>query len=186
MRRKINYNGRLKRDLFWVGVSIVFAIFLIKLGVLEEFLAATSGVKILASFIAGIFFTSVFTIAPASIALAELATSTNIYMVAFYGALGAMLGDLIIFFFIRDVFAVDLNGALMHSRFKKFARYLHLGFMRWAAPLLGALIIASPLPDELGLSLMGAAHMKTRYLIPVSFAFNFIGVLIIAFIARSL
>ena len=175
---------RLKKDFYIIILSILLAWFLVRVGVVNDFLTATLEYKILGSFIAGIFFTSAFTIAPASVALGGLATTGPVSVVAFWGALGAVFGDLILFFFIRDVFADDLLKLL-----KKFWKHhvfpsFHLGFLKWVAPILGGIIIASPLPDELGLTLMGLSKTHVAILIPLSFVFNFIGIVALAEIIR--
>jgi hypothetical protein len=127
--------------------------------------------------VSGIFFTSAFTIAPASVALSHLAsTSASIGIVAFWGALGAMCGDLMLFFFIRDRFADDLIASVKPSFAKHVLHSFHLGFLKWLSPLIGAAIIASPLPDELGLTLMGLSKTRVAVLLPVSFVMNMIGI----------
>jgi hypothetical protein len=186
MAKKIDYDKNLERDLFFIGLSIIFTIFLVKFGILESILSVSSGFSILSSFVAGFFWTSVFTISPASIAIAHLSHSIDAVTLAAWGAFGSMLGDLIIFSFIRDVFSEDIRGAVKASRFKRFLGKTHFTFLRWFGPLVGALVIISPLPDEIGLSLMGISKMKTRYLIPVAYALNFIGIFLIAVIAQGL
>jgi len=140
----------------------------------------------LASFIAGVFWTSVFTISPASVAIAHLARSVDFVTLATFGAVGAMLGDLIIFTFIEDVFSDDVRGAIKASRFKRLLSRTHFSFLRWFGPIIGALIIISPLPDEVGLSLMGMSKMKARYLIPMTLVLNFIGIYLICLFSQSL
>jgi hypothetical protein len=185
MAKKIDYYYNLRRDIFLIGLSIVGTIFIVKYGFLDFILSASQGWTILSSFIAGLFFTSVFTISPASIAIAHLAQSIDPVTLALWGALGSMLGDLVIFSFIRDVFAEDIKGAIKASRFKRLLGSTHFGFLRWFGPILGALVIISPLPDELGLGLMGISRMKIRYLIPLAFVLNFIGIYIIALISSN-
>lgn len=179
MKQKI----RLKRDFLIITISIIVAYLFVRFGVIGDFLTVTQEYKIIGSFVAGIFFTSAFTIAPASVALAGLAGSGSLFLVAFWGALGALLGDLIIFFFIRDMFADDLLKFWRRFRRRHLLSSFHLGFLKWLAPFLGALIIASPLPDEVGLTLMGLSKTKLVVLVPVSFVFNFIGILALASIA---
>jgi hypothetical protein len=183
MKAQINYSQRLKRDLLIVAISIVLAVIFVKIGVLQSFLTITEEIQIISSFIAGLFFTSIFTIAPASITLAHIGEHMNPPTVALWGAVGAMLGDLIIFFFIRDVFADDLMGALKASRFRKSLHNLRFGFLRWVAPLVGAIVIASPLPDEIGLTLMGLSKVRTIYLIPLAFVLNFLGIFVLVTVA---
>lgn len=166
-------------DLIIISLGIVVAIFLSKIGAIDALVSGLQGYSIFASFVAGIFFTSTFTIAPASIAIVHLAESIPPTTLAFWGALGAVCGDLILFYFIRDRFMADLMSAVKPSRIKHFLHSFHFGFLKWFAPFLGALIIASPLPDELGISLLGMSKVKTAVLIPISFVMNYAGVYLI-------
>jgi uncharacterized membrane protein YdjX (TVP38/TMEM64 family) len=45
--------------------------------------------------------------------------------------------------------------------------------------VLGAIIIASPLPDEMGVGLMGISKLKTSQFILLSFVLNAIGIFIV-------
>jgi uncharacterized membrane protein YdjX (TVP38/TMEM64 family) len=165
-------------DIILIAVGVVLAIVFAKynaVGVLIDMLGNTA----LSSFIVGIFFTSLFTIAPAAVLLVELALVGHPITVAFFGALGAVVGDMILFVFVRDRLSADIMR-FVENGFKKFHfDRLHSKMFRWIFPLLGALIIASPLPDELGIMLLGFSHMKARHVIPISFLMNFIGVLLI-------
>lgn len=186
MTKRINYDRNLVRDLFFIGLSIATTIFLVRYGVVGWFLNISNDWYILTSFITGLLWTSVFTISPASIAFAHLSHNVDPVTLAAWGALGSMFGDLIIFSYIRDVFSEDIKGAIKNSRFKRFLGKTHFSFLRWFGPVAGAVVIASPLPDEIGLSLMGVSKMKTRYLIPIAFIFNFIGIYLLALVALGL
>ena len=174
----------LKEDLVAIGASVALAWFLISSGALVTFLAATDAGKIFESFVIGIFFTSAFTIAPAAIFLAELSQSISPWMVALFGALGAMCGDLILFLFIRDRLTEDIKGLFPKSAVRHFLNSFHLGFWKWLSPMLGAFIIASPLPDEFGVSLLGLSRVKVAVLLPVAFVMNFLGILALAGVVR--
>src|SRR3990167_7131268 len=56
----------------------------------------------------------------------------------------------------------------------------------WVIPALGAVIIASPLPDELGLIMMGLSHIRTATFIVLSFMMNAAGIFAIATAAQAL
>lgn len=176
----------LKEDGVAVAFSILFAWFLISSGILASLLAATDVGKIFESFIVGIFFTSAFTLAPAAIFLAELSQNISPWTVALFGALGAMCGDLILFLFIRDRLAEDIKGLFPKRAVRHFLNSFHLGFWKWLSPILGALIIASPLPDEFGVSLLGLSKVRIAILLPVAFVMNFLGILLVALVAGSL
>jgi hypothetical protein len=174
------------RDMFFVVLSLLVAFILVRLGVANKIVSLSTEGKILGSFLSGVFFTSAFTISPASIAIALLSKTTPIFVLAFWGALGAVLGDMILFFFIRDKFADDLQGALIHYHDKKLTTFFHRKFFHWLTPLVGALVIASPLPDELGITMMGLSKIRTYTLMLISFSMNFLGILLVAFIAHTL
>ncbi len=153
------------------------------MGALTQFLTVSEEQAYIGSFIAGIFFTSVFTLAPATVALVELSNNAMPFTIALWGALGAMLGDLLLFLFIRDVFSNDLESVFHISKLKRLVMRPHRGFLRWLLPVVGAFIIASPLPDELGLAIMGASRTRTIIILPICFIMNFFGILAIAVIA---
>lgn len=178
--------GNLWRDLVIIALGILITLLLVKMGALGKILTATQEQAYIGSFIAGIFFTSVFTLAPASIALAVVSHYTSAYTVAMWGALGAMMGDLLLFLFIRDIFADDIEGIAVVRKWKKVLMRPHLGFFRFLMPIVGALIIASPLPDELGLALLGFSRTKTIFILPITFAMNYIGIYTIAVVAAHI
>src|SRR5258708_40308412 len=91
--------GNLWRDLVIIALGILITLLLVRMGALGKILTATEEQAYVGSFIAGIFFTSIFTIAPASIALAVMSHSTPAYLVALWGALGALMGDVFLFLF---------------------------------------------------------------------------------------
>jgi len=52
--------------------------------------------------------------------------------------------------------------------------------------LVGGLIIVSPFPDEIGVSLLGFSKMRTSWFISLSFVFNFTGILLVGWVAKAL
>lgn len=181
MRRR-QARSQLSHDFIYIFLGIVIAVVVSRSGLLDMVLDWI-GNGALASFVAGIFFTSAFTIAPASVALADLIEITATGTVILWGALGALCGDLLLFFFIRDRFADDLKNSLKPSFVRHILHSFHLGFLKWLAPILGAAIIASPLPDELGLTLMGLSKTRIALLIPVSFIMNALGIYLLTYFA---
>ncbi|MDO8561623.1 MAG: hypothetical protein Q7S05_02230 [bacterium] len=183
-RRKNNF---LLRDIAIIVFSVFIAVILVKTEVLVNILTATHERELLGSFVAGMFFTSVFTTAPAIVALGEIAHANSVFLTAIFGAIGAVFGDLIIFRFIRDRFSEHLMELIGHRRAgRRVSALLHLRFFRWFTFIIGGLIIASPLPDELGISLLGFSKMRMSWFIPLSFIFNCIGILLIGSIAKTL
>lgn len=174
-------------DVSIVALSILVALILVKTDVLVRILTSTKELELIGSFIAGMFFTTIFTTAPAIVTLGEIAQSQGIWLTACMGALGAVLGDLVIFRFVKD----RLSDHLVELVTKKggLRRIKHLmgsNIFRYITFLAGGFIIASPLPDELGVSLLGLAKIRASWFVALSFIFNFVGIVIIGLAARAL
>ncbi len=176
----------IREDIIAICVSVLLAWFLISSGMFSDLIASTDAGQIFESFVIGIFFTSAFTLAPAAIFLSQLSSALSPWTVALFGALGAMCGDLILFLFIRDRLASDLEALFPKSVVRHVLNSFHLGFWKWLAPILGALIIASPLPDEFGLSLLGLSRVRVATLLPIAFVMNFLGILLISAVSHFL
>lgn len=173
------------RNLFLFLVSLYIAIELYVTGAIESWILSSMPHVIPGSFLAGMGFTSLFTLAPASVVLMEIANVYSPLPVALIGAAGAVLGDLLIFMFVRDSLS---DGAMMllDAPLRQRLRVLrHHPLLHWILPLTGAIIIASPLPDELGLALMGFSKMDARVFIPISYAMNLLGILGITMLAQA-
>lgn len=159
-------------------------------GALHALLEKTKDFGILQSFVAGFFFTSVFTIAPAMVAIAELAKIESLWILVPFGGLGAVVGDMIIFLFVRERLSKDMTAVIgkIVGRFKYRALVRSLNFkpLRWINPILGALIIASPLPDEIGLAFLGFSKIRPVIVIPLVFLFNSFGILAVGLVAQAL
>lgn len=187
MSKASKKNGyALVRDVVMISVGILIAIVLTKLGFINVIVSWFSDYYYISSFLAGVFFTSIFTLAPASITLVHVAQSAPISGVVIFGGLGAMCGDLILFLFIRDHFAEHLKKVIKPRHIKFMLKSLHFGFMRWLSPIIGALIIASPLPDEFGITLLGMTKVKTVFLMPIAFLMNMLGIYLLIYFSNFL
>ena len=87
--------------MFFIVISLLVAFLLVQLGVANRIVGLSQSGRIVGSFLSGVFFTSAFTISPASIAIAILSKTTPVLILAFFGAFGAVLGDMILFLFIH-------------------------------------------------------------------------------------
>lgn len=176
----------LAKNLLIILASIFAAILLAETGVVGLILTQTKEIEILGSFIGGFFFTSLFTVAPATVVLAEIAKENSPFLVAVFGGLGAVVGDLILFRFLKSHLTDQFVSLFSHPKSERLLKLFHLNIFHWLLVFVGAAVIASPLPDELGLMLMGLSEIKTKFLIPLSFVLNSIGILVIGLISRQL
>lgn len=181
-----HHENNLIRDLGIIALSFLVAIILVKTGIFKNILASTQEARFIGSFVAGILFVSVFTAAPATVALVEISQSNSLIITAIIGGLGALVGDLLIFHFVRSRLSEDFSYFIRISKLKRLASIFKLKIFKWFIPLIGALIVASPLPDEMGLMMLGLSKMRIHVFIPLSFLLNSIGILIICLIAGAL
>ncbi|HYF10220.1 MAG TPA: hypothetical protein VD967_01265 [Candidatus Paceibacterota bacterium] len=181
--------AKLKRnlliDLILVAVSGVGAVMIVESGVLETLFASSKDSALVGSFIAGFFFTSVFTVAPATAVFAEIVQTNPLWPTVLLGAFGALLGDLILFRFVRDRLAEDVMALFRYKKPGRVRAFYHSRIFHWVMPALGALIIASPLPDELGLALLGTARVGMLAFVPISYVFNALGIMLVAFVVGA-
>jgi len=174
------------RNLFLLVVSLYTAFELYRTGAITTWILGAMPHIVPGSFIAGMGFTSLFTLAPASIVLIEIAKVSSPLMVALIGAAGAVVGDLLLFMFVRKSVS-DGAMTLLNKPMRRRLRYLlHHKLLHWVLPITGAIIIASPLPDELGLALMGFSRMRVSVFIPISYVMNFLGILGVTMLGMSL
>lgn len=177
---------RIFQDIGIIILSIIVAILFVRTGLIDEFLSYTHDYYLLGAFVAGLFFTSAFTTAPAIAVLATLGTTYPILQIALVGALGSVIGDFLIFNFVKGHVSNDLAYFMSHAKSKRLRHIFKYRFVRWSLALLGALIIASPLPDELGLTLMGLSDISSVRFAFISYFFNALGILMISYVALSI
>lgn len=177
----------LRHDLVIIAVSVAFAYLLVRTGALEQALTAINHFRFVSAIIAGMCFTTIFTTPAAIVALGTLSQINGIPETALFGAVGALIGDLGIFHFIRDRFGHHITQVIRHQSVgRRLIALSHTRSLRWASLLVGGLIIASPLPDELGISLIGFSNISTFWFGILSYSFNFAGIVIIGLVAQRL
>jgi len=140
----------------------------------------------LGAFITGIFFVSTFTVAPASVVLFYLVKELAPLEVALLAGLGGVVGDYIIFRFLKDRVFEELKPIFMKLGGVRLSHLISTPYFAWTAPVLGAVIIASPFPDEIGVGLLGISKLKNWQFLTLSLVLNSLGILAIITLARVL
>lgn len=130
------------------------------------------------AFLSGLLYTSFFTAPLSILLLVSIDPNANPYFLAAVAGLGAVLGDLIIVKILRFIFTPFsfLSHQNSVKAFKKRLEKYHLNII---SVLLGAIIVASPLPDELGLILLGISNLSYIKLAVLTFLLNGSGLLLI-------
>jgi len=136
----------------------------------------------LGAFFAGILFVFGYTSPIATAILLVLGSTLNIFAAGFIAGLGALLGDFMIFKFIRVEFRDEIELLRQEKIYVKFkelipeqvrkhrlVRYLIIGF--------AGLIIASPLPDELGITILAISKdVSEGSFVIISYLLNTLGI----------
>lgn len=137
------------------------------------------------AFIVGMFFVSIFTVAPASIVLFNLADTLHPVEVALLAGAGAVLGDYLIFRYLKDTIFEELQPLFQRVTTHRLTKLYYTPYFQWLTPILGAIFIASPGPDEVGIGLMGLSKIKPWQFLMITFLLNSIGILLITLFARA-
>lgn len=168
------------KNLTVVFIGVVLAIILSRNEAFHSFLLHLGNFGYIGAFIAGILFVSTFTVATSALVLLVLAETLSPLEIGLIAGLGAVVGDMVIFRLIKDNLANEIEDIYNHIDTKKhLKKLLHSKYFNWSLPLIGAIIIASPLPDEMGISLINLSKMSTFKFVLISYILNSIGIFLI-------
>ena len=139
------------------------------------------------TFLTGILFTYGFTAAPATAIFLILAKEQNIMLAGLIGGLGALLGDLFIFNFIRYSFKDEVKK-MYREKLIVYANHKTPSFLkRYLLPVVAGFIIASPLPDEIGVTMIASSKsISAKVFSVISYLLNTAGIFVLLMIGGSL
>ncbi len=123
--------------------------------------------------------------APASVVLFYIANELNALEVAVLAGAGGVIGDLIIFHYLKNTVFEELKPFYKNHGRKVVNKLIKTPYFSWLIPIVGAAIIASPLPDEIGLSILGFSKIKLPDFIVLTFLLNTLGIFFIIIAAKS-
>ncbi len=166
-----------------LALSAILAYWIFSQPIVEDFFSELgNGWGYVGVALAGFLFSFGFT-TPFAIGMFITILPSNIFLAAILGGFCAMLADLVIFNFVRFSFMDEFRRLQKTSIMKNIGKLIDYGFGHklkiYLMYAFAGLIIASPLPDEAGvLVLAGLTKIKQRNLIPISWFFNSLGILI--------
>lgn len=180
MSTHLNSWKKLKyKNLILLGVCIGIVTLLVHLEPFKYVLAQINQLGYFGAFIGGVLFVFTFTVALGGVILFSLADSHSIFIVSLVAGLGGTLGDLVIFRFVKDGLMEEITPLYRSVGGDRLTRIFKRSYLHFMLPVIGAIIIASPLPDEIGVSLMGISHIRTSYFVLISFFLNTIGLFLL-------
>jgi hypothetical protein len=177
------HNWKYKNTLFLI-LSLLGFFYLAQTPLVDVFLKQIGQLGYLGAFITGIFFVSTFTVAPAAVILFHLADTLHPLEVALLAGLGGVVGDFIILRFMKDKVFDELLPTIKKYQSRKVRLLFRSPYFAWLIPIIGAIIIASPLPDEVGVGMMGVSKIKWWQFVFLTFILNSIGIFLVVSAAR--
>lgn len=169
-----------------LAISFILAYFLFKylniLGLDELF----GSLGYLGTFLTGMLFAYGFTAAPATALFLVIADSQNIWLAIIIGALGATTGDYFIFRLIKTGFSDELKRFERTKLVKEIDREIPVKIRHYLVMIFAELMIVSPLPNEIGISMLAMEHHMTKKKFAlISFILSIIGITIILLVGKS-
>lgn len=174
--------------LFLLVIFILAAYFLFKNLAINNFVGRLEDLGYIGFFIAGMFFSFGFS-TPFAVGFFIVSQPSNIILASIVGGLGSVVGDFIIFKSIRKSFLDELEKferekpiAAIHKAVKN---NFHIKMSAHLLYVFAGIIIASPLPDEIGVAMLATVkHIKARTLNILSFLLNSVGIFVILMLSR--
>lgn len=138
-------------------IAIIGAYFVFQIPAVLGAVYSLSSMLYLSIFFAGLLFSAGFS-TPIATGFFLALNPTNIYLSAFIGGLGALIADLGILSFVKLSFANEFKKLKDSSFIKHISSMIEAvvpnRLRSFLVYILVILIIASPLPDELGIALL--------------------------------
>lgn len=175
--------------LFLLAVSIILAYALFQLDFFEALAFRLNHHGYLSLLIGGMFFSFGFTAAFAVALFIELSNSVNPLIGAPLAGLGAFMSDYIIFRFVRLSFHDEFELLKLSWLFQKvkrlFDHHLSEAVKKYTLWTFAGLLIASPLPDEFGVTVLsGLTDINQKVFAVISFMLNTTGIFVILMLPR--
>lgn len=168
--------------LLMIALVALFAYWSFSLETVQSFFHSLGELGYVSAFAGGMLFALGFG-APFGVAiLLTIADDVNIWIAGVVAGLGALLSDYLLFRFIRTTFSEEIdrlrksrpigliNGFVKGHLPSKVVFYISAG--------IAGFVIASPLPDEIGVAILSCiADVRERTFAVIAFSLNTLGIL---------
>lgn len=162
-------------DFIVILAVIILSFFLVTSRLEDRILSNFKGHEWVAYLTAGIFSVNTITAFPAYTFMAKVVNPENFWLVVSLGAIGSVIGDTLIFSFIKFRLIESIINSFKHN--KKIVSLLRTRnkVVKAILVVIGSLIIMSPMPDEIGVLLIGVSRIPQSYFILLSLVLNSVG-----------
>ncbi len=177
MARKVKQSLAATVEAWLVVAAAGLTVWLLQSDTLSTIMDASTAFGPLAGFVAGLMYSTFITTPIAIGSFYELAHQSSALQIAFLGALGATLVDIVLVKGVRSPLMDSILRAAFGDKLYLFARRLSKGKLRIVSALLGCFLIAIPVPtDEVGVTFLGMSHLGAWRVAPLIFVADFAGI----------
>lgn len=167
-------------------LSLLVFLFLADTPFLRDTIKYIGNFGYLGAFFVGMLFVSAFTVAPAIVMLFHLAKTLDPFLISLIAGAGGVLGDFLIYKFLKDKIFAELYPLFIQNGGKPIKKLFRTPYFAWLVPVIGAIIIASPFPDEVGITMMGLSRVKEWQFLIITFVLDVAAVFFVVLAARTL
>jgi hypothetical protein len=145
----------------------------------------------LGTFFAGFFFVYGFTTSISIASLLILSPLQNFWLATSIAMLGAIIGNLFVFRFMRISVSSELDdlskNKLLKIVLEKVEKHIPFFARKYILPALAGFIAATPMPDELAVALLAwSEDISIPIFSTVAFFFNIFGIFFIIWLGRMI
>lgn len=168
-------------------VSVLLFVLLFDTAFMSSVFLYLNSLDYLGGLIAGALSASFITAAPALVLIVGLAQNLDPLALALIVGLGSAIGDMVLLLFFEERIFQELAPLGRRLKLKRLVRRSAGKRKRMSAPLLlaGAAVIMTPLPDEVGLGLLGISHFPKTFIFVLCLALNTLGAALLITAARA-
>jgi uncharacterized membrane protein YdjX (TVP38/TMEM64 family) len=134
-----------------------------------------------------LFYTYTFSAPIAAAVIFLLANAVNPLLLSVIAAFGSLLSDYLIFKFVRSYLLEEIKLAAEELKIPTefLAKFVRKKWVAYFIPVVAGIIIASPLPDEIGVALLAASRYNRKYFAIFSYLSNFVGIVTISMLGAT-
>jgi hypothetical protein len=166
-------------NILMLFLGLALAIILSRSSQFNNFIQGLGQFGYISAIIAGAMFVCTFTVATGAYIIFTLAKTLSPVELILFGMIGAVIFDMLVYKTIKNTVDKEILEAFNTPRFSHFKKILHTKYFAWMAPLIGLLVFLSPLPDELGISLLGLSKLRTYQFFFISILNHSLGMFLV-------
>lgn len=163
-----------KTPLLAFGIGVVLAVLFVAFPAFHSLLSKVDRLGYPGMVLAGIMYGSAVTSSIATVVFVNTPPHLNPIVVGLIAGLGAAAYDLVLFLITRK----ETEHGWLAAAFARMRERRHVP--NWTTLVLGMLILASPLPDELAAGLFGINRSRAMPFFFLSFASNALGIVLLS------